>query len=141
MKLNIIVIIYLFVSTQLIGCSVDTKMEGNTASGSVKVTPLKNNTPPVESLSKGKKVMSKWYTGKLIYMQLEGGFLAFTGENGERFLPINLDKKYQIDGAKVKILGYPDTNIMTIQMWGTPFKVIDVEVIEQSKSKVNQNLK
>ena len=90
----------------------------------------KNNTPPPEELSKKDVEMGQWYTGTLKYYNLEGGFFGFVGDNGERFLPLNLDKKYQQNGAKVRILGKENNDIMTIQQWGTPFTVQKVEIIE-----------
>ncbi|OUS27855.1 hypothetical protein A9Q98_08195 [Thalassotalea sp. 42_200_T64] len=99
---------------------------------------MKHNTPPPNELSKGELPVGQWYTGTLKFYNLEGGFFGFHGDNGERFLPLNLEIRFQQHGAKIKIFGYIDNNIMTIQMWGTPFKVQKVELIKAGdKSGVN----
>ncbi|KGJ93457.1 hypothetical protein [Thalassotalea sp. ND16A] len=99
---------------------------------------MKDNTPPPNELSKGELPIGQWYTGTLKYYNLEGGFFGFHGDNGERLLPLNLEKRFQQHGAKIKLFGYVDKNIMTIQMWGTPFKVQKVELIKAGeKSRVN----
>ncbi len=100
----------------------------------VQVAPTKNSTPPPTELSKGSKVMSKWYTGTLTFIEIEGGFFGFVTEAGEKYLPLNMPKEYLKNGSKLKIYGHHDKDIMTIQMWGKPFKVLDVELISEGKN-------
>jgi hypothetical protein len=100
---------------------------------------MKHNTPPPNELSKGELPVGQWYTGTLKFYNMEGGFFGFHGDNGERFLPLNLDKRFHQHDAKIKLFGYADNNIMTIQMWGTPFKVQKVELIKAGeKAGVNR---
>ncbi|WOH36941.1 hypothetical protein RI844_16440 [Thalassotalea fonticola] len=100
--------------------------------------PMKHHTPPPPSELSKAPVHTEWYVGTLKYYNLEGGFFGFIGDNGERFLPLNLDKKYQQNGARIKMLGKVDNDIMTIQQWGQPFRVEQVEIIKAgNKSTVN----
>ncbi|WP_371187032.1 hypothetical protein [Thalassotalea maritima] len=97
----------------------------------------KHQTPPPETLSKG-EIQAQWYQGTLRYYQLEGGFYGFISDSGARLLPLNLDKELHQHGAKLRLFGYPQKNISTIQQWGTPFKVLKVEVLEQGKANPNK---
>ncbi|QDP02506.1 hypothetical protein [Thalassotalea sp. PS06] len=90
-----------------------------------------DNKPPVQDIKNPEKPMQKWYEGTLNYYDIEGGFFGFTSKNGENLLPMGLAKKYQKAGAKLKLYGYVDNDVATIQMWGKPFKVLKVEVIEE----------
>ncbi|MDN3653648.1 hypothetical protein QWY77_12965 [Thalassotalea ponticola] len=100
---------------------------------------MRDNTPPVDQLSKG-ELKAAWYVGKLRYYALEGGFYGFHGETGERLLLIGLDKSLLQDGAKIKVYGYPAKNMMTIEQWGQPFKVLKAELLEAGKNAHNPNL-
>ncbi|WP_394176083.1 hypothetical protein [Thalassotalea litorea] len=90
--------------------------------------------PPVQEIKNPEKPMQRWYEGTLNYYDIEGGFFGFTSKDGENLLPMGLNKKYQQPGAKLKLYGYIDNEVATIQMWGKPFKVIKVEVIEKGSS-------
>jgi hypothetical protein len=105
--------------------------EANIKASEKEILPTKNYTPPPKEASKGMQKNAKWYTGTLKFYDLEGGFYGFTGENGKKLLPLNLGKEFKQNGAKIKLYGYIDNDIMTIQMWGTPFKVLDVQLLEK----------
>ncbi|WNC69022.1 hypothetical protein RI845_02445 [Thalassotalea nanhaiensis] len=133
----------MIVSTTLItsACANESLSEtSTTASNTEKALPMKHHTPPPTSELSKAPIQGQWYVGTLKFYNLEGGFFGFTGDNGERFLPLNLDKKYQQNGAKIKIFGKVDNDIMTIQQWGKPFRVEQVEIIKAGKqSTVNPN--
>ncbi|TKB43918.1 hypothetical protein [Thalassotalea mangrovi] len=93
-----------------------------------------DKTPPVEEIKNPEKPMNAWYEGTLNYYEFEGGFFGFTSKDGENLLPMGLDKKYHQRGAKLKLYGYIDRDVATIQMWGKPFRVLKVEVIEKGNS-------
>ena len=120
----------------LVACAHDQPQEKSTAEK--EALPMKHHTPPPPSELSKAPIQGQWYVGTLKFYNLEGGFFGFIGDNGERFLPLDLDKKYQQNGAKIKIFGKVDNDIMTIQQWGQPFRVEQVEVIKAgNKSTTN----
>ena len=100
---------------------------------------MTDNTPPPQATSKGEIDAPSWYEGTLKFIELEGGFYGFYGDNGERFLPLDLKANFKKNGAKVKLYGLVDNNIMTFQQWGSPFKVIKVELISEGSDNGGQD--
>ncbi|WNC71868.1 hypothetical protein RGQ13_17360 [Thalassotalea psychrophila] len=121
----------MLVSLSLVACANDQPQEKPTTKK--EALPMKHHTPPPPSELSKAPMQGQWYVGTLKFYNLEGGFFGFIGDNGERFLPLNLDKKYQQNGAIIKIFGKVDNDIMTIQQWGQPFRVEQVEVIKAGK--------
>lgn len=101
--------------------------------------PEKHLIPPPNELNKGSKHVQQWHKGTLQFINLEGGFYGFIGDKGERLLPLNLDVKYRQHGAVLNIYGFVDNDIMTIQQWGKPFRVLKVEVIEEGAKQPPAN--
>lgn len=133
---------FVIVSTVLVtsACAQEEPLSEMSTKGSntKEALPMKHHTPPPPSELSKAPVQGVWYVGTLKFYNLEGGFFGFIGDNGERFLPLNLDKKYQQNGARLKILGKIDKDIMTIQQWGQPFRVEQVEIIKAgNKSTAN----
>lgn len=81
---------------------------------------------------------SQTYTGTIKYYSMEGGFYGIVTDNGDSFLPMNLSKDYEQDGAKIKFSGAVIDDLMTTQQWGTPFKINDV-VLLQAGTKAFDN--
>ena len=72
----------------------------------------------------------KWQQATVKYFNLEGGFYGLITVDGQKYLPMNLDKQLRQDGAIVKIKGELIHDMMTIQQWGTPFKILDFKLIK-----------
>lgn len=68
-------------------------------------------------------------TGTIIYNDLEGGFYGLNTDDGQQYLPLDLPDAYKKDGMRVRMTGVPDPDVMTIQMWGTPFKITSITAI------------
>ncbi len=81
------------------------------------------------------KMHQSWQQFTVKYINLEGGFFGLVSEKGAKLLPMNLPKQYRVNGTILRIKGEPIKNIMTIQQWGQPFKVIDVELIKMGTGK------
>lgn len=128
MNKQVLLITFMLSSLSLVACAEE---QVNVVKSDSSTLPEKHQIPPPSALDKGSKKVQKWHTGKLQFINLEGGFYGFIGDNGERLLPLGLDKKYRQHGAEIKILGYIDKDIMTIQQWGQPFKVLKVEMIKE----------
>ncbi|TWX49172.1 hypothetical protein [Colwellia hornerae] len=109
------------------------KVEEITAS-EVSIMPKKNSSAKAES-----EQIS--FTATIKYMNLEGGFFGLVSKEGKHWLPLNLEKEFQKDGAVIKVTGKAVMGLITIQQWGTPFSITDIELITAaSKAPENKNL-
>ena len=68
--------------------------------------------------------------GTITYIDLEGGFYGIAGDDGNEYLPLNLDQQYHIDGLRVAFEYEPVKDTMTIQMWGMPIQLTFIEKID-----------
>ena len=68
--------------------------------------------------------------GRVVFVDLEGGFYGILGENGEKYYPINLNQSFKVDGLHVKFEGRLCRNISTAYMWGKPVEITKIEIIE-----------
>ncbi len=66
-------------------------------------------------------------SGTVTYQDLEGGFYGIAGDDGKKYLPLNLDPQYRIDGMRVSFEYEEASDIATIQMWGTPVRITFIE--------------
>ncbi|WP_414830510.1 hypothetical protein [Alteromonas sp. H39] len=95
-------------------------------SGAVETTEIKEE----KAMEKSQSI-----TGSIVYKDMEGGFYALVTESGEHYTLQGLDKKYHQNGLVVKVTGQPMPDVMTITMFGTVFKVADVEIISDAMVK------
>ncbi|NYT05504.1 MAG: META domain-containing protein [Methanomicrobiales archaeon] len=65
-------------------------------------------------------------TGTVIFLDLEGGFYGIAGDDGNNYLPLNLDPAFARDGMRVRF-SYREEDVATIQQWGTPVTVLSME--------------
>jgi len=90
---------------------------------------------PTNQLDKKKVKLNMISTqGTIRYFYLEGGFYGIVTQQGQKLLPLNLTKAYQQDGAVVNVKGELQQGMMTIQQWGTPFKISHIEIVTLGKS-------
>ena len=75
-----------------------------------------------------KNEFSGWHRGRVQFLNLEGGFFGIITDSGKKILPMNMKKEYAKNGAIVRIKGKVK-NVMTIQQWGTPFTITEIELI------------
>lgn len=73
------------------------------------------------------------YRGTVKYFDLEGGFFGIVTDKGQKFLPQGLSREMLTDGAVIEFSGQMIKGMMTIQQWGTPFKVTDAKLIKTGK--------
>lgn len=95
-------------------------------SGAVETTAIKEESEMEKSQA---------ITGSIVYKDMEGGFYALVTENGDHYTLKGLDKKYHQNGLVVKVTGQPMPDVMSITMFGTVFKVADVEIISDAMVK------
>lgn len=75
-----------------------------------------------------KDEFSGWQRGRVQFLNLEGGFYGIITDSGKKLLPMNMKKEFAQNGAIVRVKGKVK-NVMTIQQWGTPFTITDIELI------------
>lgn len=66
-------------------------------------------------------------TGTVHFVDLEGGFYGLVAEDGARYLPLNLPKNFQAEGMRVRFRGKLRPEVVTIQQWGTPLELLEIE--------------
>jgi hypothetical protein len=81
-----------------------------------------------EVKSKLKGEFSGWQRGRVQFLNLEGGFYGIITDSGKKILPMNMAKEFAQNGAVVRIKGKVK-DVMTIQQWGTPFTITEIELI------------
>jgi len=102
----------------------------------VKPAPTKLVATPVQAIEelKGQKMASlkdgftDWQRGRVQFLNLEGGFYGIITDSGQKILPMNMAKEFAQNGAIVRIKGKVK-DVMTIQQWGTPFTITEIELI------------
>lgn len=65
--------------------------------------------------------------GSVTFVDLEGGFYGIIGDDGERYLPLNLAPDYEVDGLRIAFDYEPVKDTSTIQMWGIPVNITFIE--------------
>jgi hypothetical protein len=75
-----------------------------------------------------------WQQVTVKYYDFEGGFYGLISQTGDKLLPMNLAKQYKLQGTILKVKGELIKDMMTIQQWGQPFKISDVELIKLGKA-------
>jgi hypothetical protein len=91
-------------------------------------TPTLTDDKMTEVKQKLKDDFSDWQRGRVQFLNLEGGFYGIITDSGQKILPMNMAKEFAQNGAVVRIKGKVK-NVMTIQQWGTPFTITDIELI------------
>jgi heat shock protein HslJ len=64
--------------------------------------------------------------GRVIFIDLEGGFFGIITSAGEKYLPLNLPGQFKIDGTEVVFTAYKEADTATIFMWGIPIHLESV---------------
>ncbi len=84
-----------------------------------------------------KDELSGWQRGRVQFLNLEGGFYGIITDSGKKILPMNMAKEFAQNGAIVRVKGKVK-NVLTIQQWGTPFTITEIELITPG-NKVNDS--
>lgn len=70
-------------------------------------------------------------TGTVVYNDLEGGFYGIVADDGTRYLPLNLPDAFKQDKLPVTFTGIMQTDVVTIQQWGTPLELSEISSGDQ----------
>lgn len=65
--------------------------------------------------------------GFIKYVELEGGFFGIMTEDGAKYFPDYLGPEFKEDGLSVRVQALPQEQILGIQMWGSPIKILKIE--------------
>ncbi|MBL4940302.1 MAG: hypothetical protein JKY81_01415 [Colwellia sp.] len=84
------------------------------------------------------KMTQSWQQVTVKYFDLEGGFYGLVSEQGAKLLPMGLPAKYHVNGTLLRVKGQVLNNMVTIQQWGQPFKISDIELIKMGAGKLSQ---
>ncbi len=122
------------VGVALLGCSPELASNNNPPV-QVEKASAQPQEVPLEKSSQLEKSQSM--TGTMVYKNLEGGFYGFVSESGEHFTFQKLPKEFNKHGLKIKVWGKPRKDVMTFTQFGTVFEVEQVEVIDDSQVKPN----
>lgn len=74
--------------------------------------------PPENSSVNTRQGQSLSFAGKIIRVELEGGFFGLEDEQGHHYLPDQLPKDLMIDGQKVLVKARPAPPSIGFRMWG-----------------------
>lgn len=86
---------------------------------------VQNNATSIAQKKEESKLA--WQYGKVVYLSFEGGFWGIESNDGKKYLPLNLDKSFKMEGKKIRFQGAIENDVMTIQQWGTPFQLNNIE--------------
>ena len=64
--------------------------------------------------------------GTVVHKNLEGGFYAIDGDDGRKFVPINLSERFMKDGLKVKVTARPKRDTMSFRMYGEIIEIVEI---------------
>lgn len=67
--------------------------------------------------------------GTVAYIDLEGGFYGIVTDDGEHYLPLDLDEALAVDGMNVTFVARARDDVATIGEWGTPVEIIAIDRI------------
>ncbi|MEW6984369.1 hypothetical protein AAD001_17075 [Colwelliaceae bacterium 6471] len=125
----------------LAGCNVAQESSTKQTSETLVASTAKDNksmpiNPKLVKVIKSDKELPElnWQQGTIRYLNLEGGFYGIITEDGSKLLPMNLKSEYRLDGAVVKVKGQLQKDVLTIQQWGTPFKITEIELLKSGSS-------
>jgi len=80
------------------------------------------------------------YKGTIQFMSFEAGFYGIVTDNNLKFLPVNLKNEYKQDGAVITFTGKLLKDIKTIEQWGSPFEIKDIQIIKPGNIALRSHL-
>ena len=67
------------------------------------------------------------FVAEVRWISVEGGFFGLVAEDGRKFFPLNLPQEFKKEGLKIKVKGNIKKGIATVQMWGAPIEIREIE--------------
>ena len=66
-------------------------------------------------------------TGTITFLGFEGGFYGIISDDGKHYDPINLEKRFQVDGSRVRFKLKIMEGYLGFHMWGAIVQIIHIE--------------
>lgn len=104
----------------------------STTSANGKVTELGLNNDMQELSGDKSKLLT--LKGQILFQEFEGGFFGFIDENGNKYTPIGMDKKYLRHGLVIELSGRILPDMITTTQFGESIKVESVSIIDESNA-------
>lgn len=76
------------------------------------------------------------FTGKIVYVQLEGGFYAIRADNGKKYVPLNLTDALKDtgltlqDNLSVQVKAEKQEQMLGIHIWGEYIHILSLTPIK-----------
>lgn len=120
----------LLVIVNVSGCDSNTN-SSDTISKPSQVSKPTSEMKVVKNINEAKQHMI--LKGQILHQQMEGGFYGFIAENGDKYMPTGLQKKFRKNGliVELKVELMPDT--ITTQQFGEVIKILEIKVLDSSK--------
>jgi hypothetical protein len=84
-------------------------------------------TTPAQKLRSTTSVDSFQFEGKIVRVNLEGGFYGLIDLQGKRYDPDRLPAEFRIDGLNVRARLEPLPQAIGFHMWGKKVRLISIE--------------
>lgn len=72
-------------------------------------------------------------SGTIEYQNFEGGFYGFIAKDGKKYTLHKLPPEHRRHGLVVKVIAEPMTDMATTTQFGELVKVLEIEVLDESK--------
>ena len=70
-------------------------------------------------------------TGTIVLVPQMGGLFGIVGDDGNEYVPLNLDDRYKIHGQRVRFSALVRGEQTPLQQWGIPIEIIEIEFIPE----------
>jgi hypothetical protein len=65
--------------------------------------------------------------GTVVYEEIEGGFFAIHGEDGQTYNPVDLPDAFRKDGMEVQFRARPSRDALSFHMYGTTVEIVEIK--------------
>jgi hypothetical protein len=66
-------------------------------------------------------------TGTIVFMGFEGGFYGIISDDGEHYDSVNLDRRFRVDGLRVRFEVRLLQDVLSVHMWGKLVSILHIE--------------
>ncbi|MGA7801040.1 MAG: hypothetical protein WCC36_09535 [Gammaproteobacteria bacterium] len=85
------------------------------------------NTAGASAPATSQEARTVTITGKIVHLEIEGGFWGIVASDGAHYDPVNLPKDFQHQDLKVRATLRTKPGLVSFHMWGTLVDVVNIE--------------
>ena len=125
-----ILLLAFFAMLVLCGCVEEEKSScgcGNSTANTNVLDELAQQQQAVAANTVSDTPADNWYTGKVEWQSIEGGFWLLIADDGHGFDPINLPKDFRKDGLRVRFQVKEKKGVSSFHMRGKIVEIISIE--------------